>query len=255
MSLNITNYCQYQSAYDSERLRGIDNIKTPRPWDLREIIQSHSDTDKILLDIGCGTAFKLIPLAPFFQQIIGIDPSHSMLQAAQRKIQNTNIANITIKAGYAENLPIADHSIDVVTVMLSRWNASEIHRVLKPNGVAIIEGIGCEDKKAFKLFFGKDKIGWRGQFLDHQVDDFLTSCKQHFTEYFNTVTIENGFWQTFYTESGLKQLLQYTPTIRNYNQQNDQDKLRKAITGSMQDGEICLTQNRILICMQHPRNT
>lgn len=185
--------------------------------------------------------------------LLVVEPSDEMRSLAQKKVGDNDIHNIRIKAGGAENLPIPDHSIDVVTVMLAHWDTSEIYRVLKQNGVAILEYVGCEDKKSFKQFFGKDTLGWRGQFLDYDRQDFLAICKQEFLPYFARVTLENGFWQTFYTREGIELLLQYTPTIRHYSYHVDQKSLEKAVKACTLNGNICLTQNRVLLYAQNPR--
>ena len=138
MSLSVINHCNYQKGYDSSLLRGRDNPSTPRPWDLGKLIQSHGNKNSTLLDIGCGSAFKLIPLSPYFKRITGVEPSDEMRSLAQKKVTNNDINNISIKAGVSADLPIPDNSIDVVTVMLARWNAGEIHRVLKKNGVLLL---------------------------------------------------------------------------------------------------------------------
>jgi hypothetical protein len=135
--------------------------------------------------------------------------------------------------------------------MLSRWSVPEIFRVLKPNGIAIIEHIGCEDKKDFKLLFGKDSKGWRGQFLEYEKENYLQMYYARFSEFFTKVTIKNGFWNTLYTPEGLVELLQYSPTIRNFNEISDDIFVRQAIAEFSTPNGINLQQNRILI---HAKN-
>ncbi len=89
MSLNILNHCHYQTGYDSSLLRGKDDPSTPRPWDLWQLIQSHGNKNSILLDIGCGSAFKLIPLARYFKAIIAVEPSDEMRALAKKSFATT----------------------------------------------------------------------------------------------------------------------------------------------------------------------
>lgn len=242
----------YTYHYDSELLRGIDDLEFPRPWNLENEILKHSGRNKKLLDVGCGTAFKLIPLAPHFQYIVGLDPSTSMLNAAQTNINHNNLTNVTLIEGRGECLPFSDKEFDVVTCMLSRWEISELHRVLKPDGIVIIEHIGCEDKKEFKLFFGRDEGGWRGQFINSSKEEFLNFYTQSFSKFFKNVHIQNGYWKTIYTKKGLIELLKQTPTIRNFNEYSDKIFLKSAIEKfSIDYGKIKLIQNRILI---HAKN-
>ena len=131
--------------------------------------------------------------------------------------------------------------------MLSRWNINELYRVLKPHGVVVIEHIGCEDKKEFKFLFGKDKDGWRGQFIKFQREEYLQYYQNIFNKLFDSVSIQNGYWNTSYTEQGLLDLLKFTPTIRNFDLNRDESALKYAIKIFNTPNGIELTQNRILI--------
>lgn len=241
----------YESQYDSSSLRGID--VSERPWDLKKEIFDNSQSGSKLLDVGCGTASKLIPLINYFSEIYGIDISHKMVAAAKAQIKNNKIENIKLFHGDSQNLPFHNNSFDTVTCMLSRWNVLEIARILKSTGNVIVEHIGCEDKKDFKVFFGKDKDGWRGQFINCQVDRYIQSFIDMFREYFEFVTIKNGFWKTYYTEQGILDLLQYTPTINNFNLYTDIDHVKNACDTFRRPKGIELTQNRILIHAKNPR--
>lgn len=235
----------YNSKYDSELLRGKDDPLTPRPWNLAQKIIDIAGPKKILVDIGCGTAFKLLPLAKHFKYIIGVEPSESMLKAASK---NTNdYKNISFIKAIGEQLPIESQSVDVVTCMLSRWNVAEIQRVLKPGGEVIIEHIGCEDKKEFKLLFGKDESGFRGQYINFELSDFINEYRNSFTKFFAEIEIKLGYWNTFYSEEGLMELLQFTPTIRNFDLENDKEAVEKAIKQFSTENGIKLTQHRIFI--------
>ncbi|SRR5579883_665069 len=237
----------YVSNYDSTKLRGMDDPLTPRPWNLSDEIIKIASADKKLLDIGCGTAFKLIPLAPYYAEIIGVDISQDMVNAAKILVKKNKLPNLKIIHGDSSHLPFANNTFDVITCMVSCWDIPEIFRVLKPEGVVIIEHIGCEDKKEFKLLFGKDEQGWRGQFLDYQKDEFLDSFYKKFSLLFNSVSITEGYWRTLYSPDGLLELLKFTPTIRNFNLNSDIPIFQKWLAQLENKEKIPLIQNRILI--------
>jgi ubiquinone/menaquinone biosynthesis C-methylase UbiE len=241
----------YISAYDSPQLHGSDDSSTQRPWDLNKEILSRAGKNLNLLDIGCGSAFKLIPLSPYFGEITGLDISEDMIVAAKINVDNHKINNINLIHADSNKLPFEESAYDMVTCMLSRWNENEIFRILKPNGVVIIEHIGCEDKKELKILFGKDKDGWRGQFIEFQPDEYLQSYQNKFKS-FNFVSIKNGFWRTHYTEQGLLDLLRFTPTIRNFNESSDNQAVKNAFSFFKKPQGIELTQNRILIHAKKP---
>lgn len=253
MLLKMKNNHLYESTYDSSLLRGIDDPQTPRPWKLFNEIKKYSSTKKVLLDIGCGTAFKLIPLSPYWQKIIGLDISDSMLSAAKHNIQSKRVKNIQLIKATSEKIPFVHKSINLITSILGRWNIKELARILKSDGVIIIEHIGCEDKKDFKKLFGKDNMGWRGQLIEYGKDEYLNLLAKDFSQYFEYVSIQNGFWNTYYTIEGLKQLLLNTPTIRNYQKESDKENFDTAIALFSTEKGIKLTQNRILIYARNSR--
>lgn len=242
----------YISHYDSSVLRGNDAAQ--RPWNLTDEIIKYAGSELKLLDIGCGTAFKLIPLSQYFGEITGIEISEDMINTAKNLMTKSNINNITLLHGDSNKLPFNDKTYDVITCMLSRWDIKEITRVLKPNGIVIVEHIGCEDKKDFKILFGKDQDGWRGQFINYERDAYLKHYHDTISEFFDSVTIQNGFWNTYYTEQGILELLKFTPTIRNFNQITDNSALKSAYNIFKRLGGIVLTQNRILIHAKKPRH-
>jgi cyclopropane fatty-acyl-phospholipid synthase-like methyltransferase len=72
----------------------------------------HENKQNVLVDVGCGAADLTVYYAPFFKKIYAIDPSSSMLKAAQRRIDSLNIDNIELIQGnacdFANKIKIAD---------------------------------------------------------------------------------------------------------------------------------------------------
>ncbi len=104
----------------------------------------------VVLDVACGTG----DLAMAFRdggaaQVIGVDFTHEMLQVAEHKqsgIRNPE-SGIVYADGDAMRLPIADASVDVVSIAFGIRNVAlpakaigEFARVLRPGGrLAILE--------------------------------------------------------------------------------------------------------------------
>ena len=235
----------YSENYESPAIRGHDE---PRPWSLIEEIRKFSTIDKNLLDIGCGTAFKIIPLASSIEYIIGLEPNLRMRAKALQNIRDNKINNIHIAGGLAQHLPFDNNSFDLVTVvLLNKYDIGEIYRVLKPNGHAIIETIGERDKHDIKLEFGSDEYGLRGQLSDLVENTVAEQNKTEFEALFSEVSVTNGFWKTYYSLEQLIQLLSQTPTIRNFDINKDLsivDSVYKKF--SMKQGMVA-TQHRVLI--------
>ena len=241
----------YTSSYDSADLRGIDNPGTPRPWNIIEIVEKElTQENSCVLDLGTGTGFKMVPLTQKNTTIFGLEISSSMLTAAKK---NLPFKNSFILQGTNFNLPFRDNSFNFVLSFLSHWSPAEIARVIKSNGEVFIEWIGCEDKKAFKLFFPDDDNGPRGQYLEFNLNEFVKNLYTIFGQYFNFVEVKNGYWETFYSKNGLIQLLTNTPTIRNFDLKKDQCYLEDAIQKLQSTNGIKLTQNRVLIHAKNPK--
>lgn len=105
-----------------------------------------------VLDIGCGNGALLKELSPMINCGIGVDISNNILDKA--KLLNTNNKNLEFRLLNGPNLPVDDHSVDVVTSLLSfrylDWDPlmNEIKRVLKPGGkILIIDMVTVPVKK------------------------------------------------------------------------------------------------------------
>jgi SAM-dependent methyltransferase len=237
----------YSEKYESKLLRGIEE---PRPWDLIQeigkiILPSHK-----LLDIGCGTASKLINLVSLFpvQEVVGIEPNERMRKKATENIEAHNLKNISIIEGWADHLPFSNECFDVVTAMVAPHNTAEVYRVLKPGGYTVIEKIGDRDKWNLKVPFGEDEEGPRGQFCYYQEGEREKQFRDEFSKLFREVSVRNGLWKTYYSLGGLLILLEQTPTIRNFNKEKDWPIVQELAEKYMTEKGIETTQNRILIC-------
>ncbi|XP_078487351.1 uncharacterized protein LOC144745228 [Ciona intestinalis] len=96
-----------------------------------------------LLDVGCGGGQSVNIFAPYFHEVLAIDPSENQIKEA--KSQN-KFAHVTYKRGFAEKLPCDDVSVDVITAGTAiHWFDrpkfyKEVERVLKPGGRLIVFG-------------------------------------------------------------------------------------------------------------------
>ncbi len=96
-----------------------------------------------LLEIGCGTAIHLIPLAERFVSAIGADLSHEMIRVASRAAEGSPWRDrISLRVDMAEELAtVQDRSVDVVLcvgALEHMWDQSrvvrQVRRVLRPGG-------------------------------------------------------------------------------------------------------------------------
>src|SRR5699024_6705106 len=102
---------------------------------------------KKALDVCCGTADWSVSMAEAVGEegsVIGLDFSANMLEVGQQKINKLGMKNIELVHGNAMDMPFADNSFDYVTIGFGLRNVpdaahvlKEMHRVLKPGGIAV----------------------------------------------------------------------------------------------------------------------
>jgi ArsR family transcriptional regulator len=78
-------------------------------------------------DLGTGTGELAATLAPFVARVVGIDRSEAMLEAAAGRLEGA--ANVELRQGDLEALPVADGELDVAVLSLV------LHYVVDPAGV------------------------------------------------------------------------------------------------------------------------
>ncbi len=104
-----------------------------------------------VLDLGSGAGLDLILAAEKVGadgQVIGVDLSEEMIERARANVAAAGHANVEIRKGYIEELPVEDGSVDHVmsncVINLSPDKAAvvhEIHRVLRPGGTMLVSDI------------------------------------------------------------------------------------------------------------------
>lgn len=99
----------------------------------------------IVMDLGCGAGHISFAVAPYAETVVAYDLSEQMLAVVAETAQQRGLENIVAKQGEAEKLPCPDQAFDVVVTRFSahHWAdvpaaMKEVHRVLRPKGVAVI---------------------------------------------------------------------------------------------------------------------
>lgn len=127
----------------------------------------------VLLDVGCGSADLLAYMAPHFHHCFGIEPSDSMRDAAQQRIERFGLKNVTLLRGSATEFPAEVKSADLVMSngVIQYLTHGEIEhflrlakRVLTPQGMV---GIGSVPWSNLKHLYrtgglrGEPSAPWR----------------------------------------------------------------------------------------------
>jgi SAM-dependent methyltransferase len=233
----------YSSGYDDHSLRGWE---APRPWDILEVVREHCPRTCSLLDIGCGTARKILPLAAELDEVWGVEPSEEMRTDARRAADGMAATNFKVVDGRADCLPFPDERFHVVTSLLAPHDTRELWRVLRPGGTAIVEKVGESDKSNIKTLFGSDHDGPRGQFMAPE-GERQEELRRDLAAVFEHVVVRSGKWRTVLSFEGLIKLLYETNTIRNFDLAADASTLRRIEQELYSSEGIETVQHRLLL--------
>jgi len=166
----------------------------------------------LVLDVCTGTAGVAMETAHHHdRQIVGLDVSHSMLEAGVRAMEKQSLdGRVQLIQGRAEHLPFPDETFDtVVFTYLLRYvkepdvTIRELSRVLKPGGELLSLEFGIPENswiKALWLIYNKVVMpvmtipisrGWHrvGCFLGSSISDF---CQRYPVDRIAAIWRENG---------------------------------------------------------------
>ncbi|MCC7416135.1 MAG: metalloregulator ArsR/SmtB family transcription factor [Acidobacteria bacterium] len=127
-------------------------------------------------DLGCGTGQVSAALAPFVARVIGVDASAAMLQAARRRLRG--VANIELRRGDLEALPIDDARLDAASLMLVLHHLpeperalAEVARVLRPGGRLLLVDMLPHDRERYRRQMGHVWLGFPDDHIRRALSD------------------------------------------------------------------------------------
>jgi ArsR family transcriptional regulator len=116
-------------------------------------------------DLGCGTGAVSAALAPFVAEVVAVDASAAMLQAAKRRLNGFD--NVQLRRGELEALPIDDARLDAAVLMLVLHHVAEPEkalaeaaRVLEPGGRLLIVDMLPHDRESYRQQMGHVWLGF-----------------------------------------------------------------------------------------------
>ncbi|MDZ4257222.1 MAG: metalloregulator ArsR/SmtB family transcription factor [Gemmatimonadales bacterium] len=117
------------------------------------------DPDWTVADLGAGTGQVSASLAPFVRQIIAVDASEPMLEAARQRL--APYGNVELRRGDLEALPLDDGSIDAAVLSLALHLApepalvlAEAARVLRAGGRLLVVDMMPHERTDFAESMG-----------------------------------------------------------------------------------------------------
>ncbi len=123
------------------------------------------DGEWTIADLGCGTGRTSEALAPFFRKVIAVDASESMLAAARARLASH--ANVDLRQGTLEALPMEAASVDAACLMLVLHHVAdpakvlqEVARVLKPGGRLLLTDMLPHERDEYRQQMGHVWLGF-----------------------------------------------------------------------------------------------
>jgi ArsR family transcriptional regulator len=126
-------------------------------------------------DLGCGTGALLPVLAPHVAAVIGVDASDEMLAAARQRAHA--FANVDLRRGSLEALPIDTSSLDAAVMMLVLHHVpspvpalAEAHRVLKPGAPLVVVDMTAHEREEYRQRMGHVWLGFPDDLIRRFMD-------------------------------------------------------------------------------------
>jgi ArsR family transcriptional regulator len=148
-------------AGDWDRLR--DELFGPRFYLLA--LPGLLDPGWVVGDLGCGTGRVSQALAPWVERVVAIDESEAMLDAARTRLESE--ANVELRRGRLESLPIADGELDAATLVLVLHHVGdpagalrEVARVLRPGGRLLLVDMQPHERLEYREEMGHVWLGF-----------------------------------------------------------------------------------------------
>ena len=164
------------AAGDWDRLRSDLFGDTFFLWGVLGLI----DPTLVVGDLGCGTGQLTDVVAPYVRQVIAVDSSADMLDAARLRVAGAS--NVDLRQGELESLPIEAGELDAAMISLvlhyspSPGRAlAEVSRVLRPAGRVLVVDMLPHERQEYQQQMGHVWLG----FSEKQIGKFLTDAGFH----------------------------------------------------------------------------
>lgn len=127
-------------------------------------------------DLGCGSGQASAALAPYVGRVIGVDQSEAMLRAARQRTRG--LANVELRRGRLEALPLADGAVDAALLLLALTYVAEplrvleeAARILRPGGRLVVVDLLRHDREDFKRQMGQQRLGFEPEELSQMMGE------------------------------------------------------------------------------------
>jgi len=127
--------------------------------------------DWVVADLGCGTGNAAELLAPFVREVIAIDRSGPMLDAARKRLTGdgapAKAGTVRFIEGELERVPLMDAAVDAAVCVLVLHHlpepeaaVREMRRIVRPGGPALIVDMYEHDRTEYRRLMGHVHLGF-----------------------------------------------------------------------------------------------
>ena len=123
------------------------------------------DPALVVGDLGCGTGQLTEVVAPHVSRVISVDGSDDMLEAARQRLNGA--ANVDIRQGELESLPIESGELDVAMLSLVLHYSpeppralAEVGRVVRTGGRVLVVDMLPHDREEYQQQMGHVWLGF-----------------------------------------------------------------------------------------------
>src|SRR5687768_4114062 len=135
------------------------------------------DPTLVVGDLGCGTGQLTETVAPYVRQVVAVDSSNDMLEAARQRLGGAQ--NVDLRQGELEGLPIKDRELDAAMLSLVLHYSpsparalAEVARALRPGGRVLVVDMLPHDRQEYQQQMGHVWLG----FSEKQMTRFLNGA-------------------------------------------------------------------------------
>jgi len=122
-------------------------------------------SDWIVADLGCGTGNAAELLAPVVKQVVCVDQSEAMLDAARKRLADHD--NIEYRLGELDAMPMADGAVDAAVCLLVLHHLTqparalrEMRRIIRPGGVLLVVDMIEHNRSEYRHTMGHIHLGF-----------------------------------------------------------------------------------------------
>ncbi|SRR5579883_1249170 len=139
-----------------------------------------------VVDVGTGTGHTALALAPNAREVVAIDITVPMLEAAQRLAAERHITNVRFVQGDALALPLSSESADLVVCRLAAHHfprltpaVQEWARVLRPDGkLIVVDSISPEEPELDSFINELEVLRDSSHVRNYRVSEWVSQLSQ-----------------------------------------------------------------------------